>query len=455
MVLAMARGDAIPLTGADCFLRAFDVETRRYSSASHRSQIVLRLGPGLAVEALRESLHELARANPILRAPIRRRFGLGAPVYRLDLARRAPLPPVDRHAAKLPPGASAPVDGVPLPELGTERINAIVSARRGELFQADVVEYDEGRGGADVIFTWLHMLLDGNGSERFLAHWDAFARGEAAARVDPPGEWGEAVVPGSAGERGARARSWQAGIESFADHPPRSLSGPLSREPQSLHYPVYSLDRERSQRVVARASERAGFVTPALFYLAAAIRAHDAIFRARGLDPGSYVVPLPVNLRGKGNESVIFRTRVSMLWFRVLREQIGDLDGLVDALKRQRREMVRSGTIDDGVAAMDFARFAPARIYAKMARRTFGGELCSFFFAFTGEFLAGQQSFLGAPILNGFHVAPVPVSPGSAAVMSLRDGRLNVTHVQQRGLLSESEQALFRDRLFADLLGES
>jgi len=161
------------------------------------------------------------------------------------------------------------------------------------------------------------------------------------------------------------------------------------------------------------------------------------------------------NLRGRGNESVIFRTRVSMLWFRVLREQIGDLDGLVDALKRQRREMVRSGTIDDGVAAMDFARFAPARIYAKMARRTFGGELCSFFFAFTGEFLAGQQSFLGAPILNGFHVAPVPVSPGSAAVMSLRDGRLNVTHVQQRGLLSESEQALFRDRLFADLLGES
>jgi hypothetical protein len=416
---------------------------------------VLRLGPGLDVQALRESLHALARANPILRAPIRRRLGVGAPVYRLDLAERAPLPPVERHAAKLPPGASAPVDGVPLPEVGTRRLNAVVSARRGELFQTDVVEYDEGRGGADVIFTWLHMLLDGNGSERFLAHWDAFARGVAPARIDPPGEWQEATVPGSAGERGARARSWQAAIEAFADTPPRSLAGPRSRTPQDLHYPVYSLDRERSERVAARASERAGFVTPALFYLAAAIRAHDAIFQARGLDPGSYVVPLPVNLRGKGSESVVFRTRVSMLWFRVLREQTRDLFELVDVLKRQRREMLRARMVENGIAAMDFARFAPAPLYAKMARRSFGGELCSFFFAFTGDFLAGQPDFLGAPILNGFHVAPVPVSPGSAAVMSLRDGRLNVTHVQQRGLLDESERALFRDRLFADLLGES
>lgn len=455
MVLAMARGDAIPLTGADCFLRAFDVETRRFTRASHRSQIVLRLGPGLSADALRESLHELARANPILRAPIRRRLGLAAPVYRLDLAERAPLPPVGRHMAKLPPGASAPVDGVPLPEVGLERINAIASARRGELFQADVVEYDEGRGGADVIFTWLHMLLDGNGSERFLSHWDAFARGEAQAKVDPPGEWQDAPVPGNAGERGARARSWQAAIEAFADVPPHSLAGPLRRVRQALRYPVYSLDRERSQQVVARAAERAGFVTPALFYLAASIRAHDAVFRARGQDPGCYVVPLPVNLRGKGSEQLVFRTRVSMLWFRVLREQTRDLDELVDALKRQRRDMLRSHMIENGIAAMDFARFAPAPIYVKMARRTFGGELCSFFFAFTGEFLPGQERFLGAPILNGFHVAPVPASPGSAAVMSLREGRLNVTHVQQQGLFGESEQALFRDRLFADLLGES
>ncbi|MGH0033313.1 MAG: hypothetical protein ACQGVC_26285 [Myxococcota bacterium] len=450
----MPPGAAVPLTGADCFLRAFDVETRRTAGASHLSQIVLRLGPGLDAAKLRDALHRVARAQPILRAPIRRRGLVGPPVYRLDLAERAPLPTVEVHAAKLPPGMQAPLDGVPLPELAYARMNAVVRARRGELFRADVVEYDGGRGGADVVFTWLHMLLDGHGSERFLAFLDAVASGARDPSELPPGEWEETPVPGTAGERGERARAWQAHVEGFAERAPRSLAGPLRRVRQDLRYPLYTLDAERTAAVEERAAARAGFVTPALFYLAAAIRAHDAVFRARGADPGSYVVPLPVNLRGKGTEGVIFRTRVSMMWFQVAAELASDLDAVVDDLKRQRRDMLRGRMIENGVAAMDFARFAPSRVYSTMARRTFGGELCSFFFAFTGPFLAECDTFLGAPILNGFHAAPVPASPGSAAIMSVRHGRLNVTHVHQRGLLSDEERSLFRERLFGDLLGD-
>lgn len=455
MVVAMSTGAAIPLTGADCFLRAFDVETRRRTGASHLSQIVLRLGPGLDPSALRRVLHEVARRNPILRAPIRRPFGLARPVYRLDLAERAPLPPVEVHAEKLPPGMQAPVDGVPLPEIAYRRINAPVSARRGELFRADVVEYDGGRGGSDVVFTWLHMLLDGHGSERFLALLDGCARGERAPDALADDEWADAPVPGTAGRRGAQARAWQAHVESFAARAPHSLAGPLHRTRQALRYPLYTLDRERTARVQERAAAQAGFLTPALFYLAAAIRAHHAVFVRRGADPGSYVVPLPVNLRGRGSGGVIFRTRVSMLWFQVFPEQLHELSALVDELKRQRRAMQKGGMIENGVAAMDFARFAPSRLYTAMARRTFGGELCSFFFAFTGAFLPELDDFFGAPILNGFHAAPVPVSPGSAAIMSVRDGRLNVAHVHQQGLLREDELALFREHLFADLLGDA
>jgi len=400
-------------------------------------------------------LHRVARAQPILRAPIRRRAGVGPPVYRLDLAERAPLPEVQVHAAKLPPGMQAPVDGVPLPELAYARMNGVMRARDGELLRADVVEYDGGRGGADVIFTWLHMLLDGHGSERFLAFLDGVASGARDPERLPAGEWEDAKVLGRAGERGERARAWQSYVEGLAAHSPHSLAGPLRRVRQALRYPVYTLDADRSVRVEARAAERAGFVTPALFYLAASIRAHDAIFRARGVDPGSYVVPLPVNLRGKGTEGVVFRTRVSMMWFQVVPEQVDDLDGLVDELKRQRRDMLRHSMVENGVAAMDFARYAPSRVYSTMARRSFRGELCSFFFAFTGPFLAELEEFLGAPILNGFHAAPVPPSPGSAAIMSVRRGRLNVTHVHQHGLFSEGELSLFREQLFADLLGES
>jgi hypothetical protein len=206
---------------------------------------------------------------------------------------------------------------------------------------------------------------------------------------------------------------------------------------------------------VARAQERAGFLTPMLFYLAAAIRAHHAVFRKRGEAPGSYVVPLPVNLRPKGAAGAIFRTHVSLLWFQVRPEQVEDLGELLEALKQQRHEAIRSGQIEDGVCAMDFARLVPQRPYAWLARRHLRGELCSFFFAFTGEFLPGLASFLGAEIRGGFHVAPVPPSPGSALALSLRGGRLGATHVRQRGVFDADELAVFREQLRADLLGSA
>ena len=69
-----------------------------------------------------------------------------------------------------------------------------------------------------------------------------------------------------------------------------------------------------------------------------------------------------------------------------------DFDGLVADLKAQRVAAIRAGQIENGMHAMDFARLAPRRLYAHMARRTLGGELCSFFFAFTDGFLPGSRA---------------------------------------------------------------
>src|SRR5262245_38858840 len=85
------------LTGPDCFMRAFDLEAHRFHGAGHVSQLALRLGAGFDGEAFRALLAEVARATPVLRAPIGRRFGLGPPAYRLRQAARAPLPCIALH----------------------------------------------------------------------------------------------------------------------------------------------------------------------------------------------------------------------------------------------------------------------------------------------------------------------------------------------------------------------
>jgi hypothetical protein len=438
----------IPLSGADCFLRAFDAEIARFNSASHLSQLVLRLGPGFDVERLRKLVHEAAEAQPILRAPVRRRFGIGPPVYQLAEARLRPIPCVDLHEVDDAPPADAPY-----PALFARRMNERRSLRDGDLLRFDAVRYAGGSGGTDLAMTWQHLLFDGSGSERFVRWLDECFRGEQRVDVLPDPE--ELDRPGAPrrplGERGAAARSWQAWLQGFAVPRPRSLAGPRRRTPQCLSWDVLTLGPGETRRVVAEAGRRTGFLTPMLYYLALALRAHHAVAGARGLDAGSYLVPLPVNVRPRGAEGAIFRTHVSLLWFRVLPEEVDDLGALIATLKAQRLAAIKARRIENGIDAMDFARFAPTRLYASMARRPFSGELCSFFFAYTGEFLAGLDRFLGAGIRNGFHVAPVPPSPGSCVAMSLRNGRLNVTHVRQRGVFSESERALFRDSLRADL----
>jgi hypothetical protein len=440
----------IPLTGADCFLRAFDAEIRRKSGASHVSQLVLRLGPGFDVELLRKLIEQVTHAQPILRAPIGKRFRVAEPVFRISEANRARIPPLRVIDADLP----QPTDAE-FPDALFQPINARMDVSRGELLRFDAIRYAGGAAGTDLAASWVHMLLDGSGSETFMGWLDGCYRGEHSPTELPcPSEFDPAEPSAlTLQQRGNAAQAWQKWIGGFASAPPRSLAGPLRRVPQALRYELLTLTPDQTAVAVERAKQRAGFMTPMLFYLAATIRAHAAVFRARGVDPGSFVVPLPVNLRPRGAANAMFRTHVSLVWFQALADQTRDLDELIAHLKEQRLAAIKAGHIENAVHAMEFARFAPKRVYTHMARRDFKGELCSFFFAFTGEFMKGVESFLGAEIRNGFHVAPVPPSPGSCIAMSLRGGRLNTTHVYQQSSVTDRERGILREQLLGDLLG--
>jgi len=446
----------LPLTGADGFLRAFDADTRRRNGASHLAQVVLRLGPGFDAEAFRAVLADVARANPILRAPIGRTLGLGIPSYRLDAARAEGWPAFTVHPAAAP--APQPRAGLPpVPQLFFQRLNEMRRARRGELMRVDAVPRGGERPGTDLAFTWLHMLLDGSGSERFLRFLEERRAGTAppVPLADRPGAPAEHPLRVTARERGAMAMTWQRRMQELGAIPVRSLAGPARSVRQDLVYDLLSFSAEESAHIIARAARLAGFLTPTLFYIAAAVRAHDAVLRARGTVPGSYVVPLPVDLRPKGGEGAVFRTRVSMLWLQVLAERTGDLDVLLADLKEMRRQAIREHQVENGVAAMGYALLAPAHVYAYMTRRSLRGELCSFLFAWTGGFCDGLDRFFGAPVLDGFHAPSVPVSPGSGVFFSQHGERLHMTHVRQQGVLSEAELERFRASLRRDLTGSA
>jgi hypothetical protein len=432
----------IALTGADCFLLAFDSEVRRYAGAGHLAQVVVRLAPEFSIESFRTLLREVVAANPIMRAPIRRRL-LGPPQYRTDRAIDAECIPINVH----PEQSRLPTQP---PQAFLHRLNAAMSAREGRLFAADIVPYQDGR--TDVALTWLHLLFDGTGAERFVEHLarcsaDTTRPRKLAITVDV------ATNRTSLRERADRASAWHAALIGEVPASIRSPAGPLARTAQQLAYRWTRLDRDETDNVKRRSRTFAGVLTPMLFYLAAAIRGHQAIARARKQLPEKWLVPLPVNLRPKGSEDEIFRTHIALIWFHASPSQADDFEGLIEVLKRQRRAAIKDGLIESGVAAMDFVRIIPARLFTKLARRDYAGELCSFFFAFTDEFAPAARTLCGAEIETGLHVPSVPPSPGSNVVMSLRDDRLTMTQIRQRGAVSDEEDEIMREHMLGDLIG--
>jgi hypothetical protein len=437
----------VALTGADCFLRAFDQEVRRTSQSGHLAQLVLRLGPGFAAEQFERLLREVATANPIMSAPIRRRAMLGPPEYRLDRAGTSDRLSIevhakqDRHAA-LPPTAFS------------ERLNGAANARNGDLLSADIVPYSDGR--TDLALTWLHLLFDGAGSERFVEHLCRCCADQSFERAVPLStdmDFAQSPNRPSLRKRAENASAWHQALLGSTPASIESPGGPLRRVPQQLSYRWTTLDRERTSTIKARSAQYAGVLTPMLFYLAAAIRGHHAVAKSRGRRPQKWLIPLPVNLRSKGTAGEMFRTHITLIWFQATAEEVQDFEGLVEALKQQRRAAIKGGLIEAGVQAMDFVRMIPSRLFTKFARRDYDGELCSFFFAFTDEFAPDASQLCGARIETGSHVPSVPPSPGSSVVMSLRDECLTLTQIRQHGAVSDEEDEIMREQMLADLTG--
>ena len=197
--------------GADAFLLAFDAETRRRNRASHlcadraapRPRLLARRARARAARGGRRE-PDPARADPA-RAVWSARRNTGSTSRRARWVRFRAA----RDDARPPPGDwDAPVA---LPELFAERLNELHPDGRAGLLRVDAVRYADGR--TDLALTWLHMLFDGWGSERFVEFLGVRAR----ARARPtrcPRPTGPARRPTSCcrrtrARRGNMAMEWQ------------------------------------------------------------------------------------------------------------------------------------------------------------------------------------------------------------------------------------------------------
>ena len=448
MNTASPRTTRVPIQIADSFLIALDDFMRRTRQGRHVSQSVLEMERTPDLDKLRAAAVCVTQKYPILAGRLRRNWITWLPYWELPEPPSGGLPLGLWHgagAADVLPGSMETTDTQEL----LQRILMEPLERDGIAFKArlDVVTL---KGGACLVaFSWSHLLFDGKGAELLLTEIGRLCEGQ-----DAPYEARETPQPRVTFKE--KLLKTKAAINRFKElaligcH---SLGGPRPRQGRG-YYRNITLTPEDSARVNSRVDQMTGALFPIAFYVACTARAHDRVFRHRGMQPSGYVVSVPVQTRKRGARGPLFHNQVTVFFFSAVRERLGSIEAAAAAMKQQFAEMSRARLDQSFNALLEVMMRLPSWVFMRVVRSQFKGEICSFFHSHTGAFAPEMTGFAGGKITNAYHLPCLGAPPGTGLFFSERAGRVNVTLSWREGCLGDEERRLLLDQVFEDLFGE-
>jgi hypothetical protein len=414
------------LSGCDNLMFSFDHELRRLGYAGNSCQVVLELASAIDPEALRARLAVLVNRHPILGA---RPGGMIFPKWKLPES--AAVPPVLVHRDA--------------PGLREQICNTPLQMNRGELLRFDLIARADER--MDVIFTWAHALMDANSAEHFLA---------VVGREDVPLPAVERVIPQRAKkplkDRFQLIQKNILQMDEFCKAAPRTVGVRRPKAAKTLHYHVEKFSAEETARIRANGARLCGVLSDAQYHAVVSVMELHQLHQRIGHVTPSYVLPVPVGMRPKGNVEPLFTNQVTMLMLQFLPEQLGSVAQAVATLKSQTEQSMRAGLVDSGVLLLETFRFLPRSIFMRFVKHGLRGEICSLFYGNTAAVSPLLTSFFGVPIEDFAHVAATTPSPGIGVIFYYFRGAMRVTVLHLEQYFSAAEVAEFAAGLRARLL---
>lgn len=420
------------LTGADAFLRAVEQRMLAEGQGFHYGLSVVRLGSGFDRDRLLSAVRRVEAVSHIAGGRVRQMF-FSVPCWEWS-SRESVSFPVEFHA-------SGEVAGVAAARLNGDGAFGV----RFDIFP-------QPTGETVLMVSWRHLLLDGKGAELLLAE---LARLSADWEAEPMrNSWGPVF---------RKRWGWKEALrqaEQFKDHfyanaalGIASLAGAKPCVGAARHC-VERFSPEEVERIRLRARG----LTKDLFFLpylmGVGMRAHQAIWQSRGWEPESYQASCAVQLRKHGASGPIWQNQVSQLFFCVPSGQLESLEAVVLSLQEQFTRLSKSRMERAFVLMTDLFRRFPVSWYLKFIRSHSSGQLTSFFYSYTGKFMAGVSEMAGAKVMDGWHAPSVPAPPGTGLFFSECNGALSATFSWREGVVSCSEMELMVGRLRFELLGE-
>ncbi|MBI5874534.1 MAG: hypothetical protein HZB81_01575 [Deltaproteobacteria bacterium] len=415
------------LSGSDWVISALDYMMKKATCSGNMSQVVFILGFAADHQLIEDSLRRFAKELPVLCGNIARAYNL-APYWRIPQNTKEDLDIKVSHVEN-PSGI---------------RLLLEKSANRPFKNENEHISFNLIIAGkqAFLAMAFDHRLLDARGAEAFLNLFQQYLTESNAPHVlqdirlsSPSGlsEWMKKFYAGRNVNRKFIALS---GIT------PDSLPIPIGKN-RGFGFKIITFDLKETELIYDNACREAGYLMEMPYLLANVIQAVSGLFKKRGLSVSSFLIPVSVDMRaGKDIKQELFFNHVSYLFFQISSGNMDNLKGLINSIKQQMYEQVKSGFPKDLAEASFLTRIAPRPVLGRLLRLPFKGKTASFIFSHLGKSSYLSSEFIGEKVENIFHMPRVPVPPGLGFFFNYFNGQLNLVISYLEELIQDDEVAM-------------
>ena len=422
------------LTGIDWTILTLDRMSYRATGGSNASQIVLELQGKFDDHRFRAAMTEFVRLFPVLAGKSTRDWNL-APYWKMPRAGNAvPLRVDSRRITRQEL----------LPALG-ESVNTRFSGSREHLAFRVFHVLDDCHYLA---MRFDHRLFDAQGAESFLDLFQRWYSGEdcrsrlAAIALTEPAHLDEWKKKFEAGKQLVRM------LLPLAKTPLMVLPRPSPLKGRAFKFSLMEFDASETKAVTERAYDEAGFLMFMPYVLAGAIQALDETFKARAGGGQDYLVSVSVDLRTPNKvASLLFFNHLSFLIFRIPAVDAGDRRKVLEAIRSQMYEQIKSGFPRALSEASMLMRIVPPTLLSRLLLKPMRGEMASLGFSCVGKGGYGLPQFMETTVNNLFHMPLLPIPPGLGFVVNQFGKRMNAVLAYLDGMLSDDEVSRIQENV--------
>jgi len=433
-VNAAATRRSLALRGTDVVLLAMNADSRAWARTTPNASLVVACDGVIDAARVAGALGRFLTACPWLAARLGRPFPWGMLQWRIP--RVLEPPPIQSETV-------AAGDTAALRAQIEAELNApFVPARQAPVRFRIVRQQGSGAETRSVlIVTWFHPLMDPRGAENLVDWLAAIDAGDGTLPAPA-----QLVAPQDARPlrtRGPLAAQCGHHLKTLLAAPPVSFARGLPAiGPQRIHVASFTDGGE------SRPALRRGEFTGRLAVVGAAIARLAA---RRGLRDATFVVPVSVDLRPKGDAGPVIGNYLSFHFAHFTSRDATTPATLATHLRTQLADALRTNQIDANAVGMDILRYRPVRWFFPRMSWTAGSDICSFNAADTGPFTPAARPLFGQTVLNGYHVPGVPRLPGLGIFFNRCGDVQNGVVVWCEGVVTSEEAVGLLDAVAADL----